>query len=475
MDVGDSIAQQAAAVSDSMDVDMDIDLAEDPEIARLEAEAMNIEARSAAAAIAHANGTNNPEDDKSRPAPTKIHVRGVDNLTTKHIRDFAFEHYSADCFQRVEWIDDTSANLIYETIDAAAEALNALSETLSDQPSPLQLRKAKIMSSHPDTELYVRQATVGDVKAPRAHERSRFYLMNPEHDPRERRNRYDDRPRRGSGRRDDARRREEPKQAFDVSMYDDDAGEQEPGQEERGGSYDSYESGEARSRRPARLNNNKDLFANKSKGGLRDRSASPVRDGDGRFGFDEDQPRRRTARRRSLTPPPRRRDLNAQAQQSNAVKELFPDKGRESGLNTPLTNAKAGVELFPNHNSPSKRNRELFPNKTPTSNHRRSDALDGVETARARLTLADRISNPPKPELFPNKQLPPIGFSIKGVADSSEGAPGFSIRGASREINPIVKELFPSKMEAGGNNGKELFADKMKGRNQQRRRAEDLF
>lgn len=42
-------------------------------------------------------------------------------------------------------------------------------------------------------------------------------------------------------------------------------------------------------------------------------------------------------------------------------------------------------------------------------------------------------------------------------------------------MNPVVKELFPSKMEAGGNTGKELFADKLKGRNNQRSRAEDLF
>lgn len=338
------------------------------------------------------------------------------------------------------------------------------------------------MSSHPETDLRVRQATIGDVKAPRAHERSRFYLMNPEHDPRERRNNYDDRSRRDPGRRDDRRRREAPKQAaFDVSMYDDDAGEQKSAQVSRRDSYDSYESRESRNRQPVRFNGGEDLFANKSQGRLRDRSASPKRDGDGRFGFDEDQPRRSTARRRSLTPPPRRRDLNA-------TKELFPSKGRESGLDTPVASGKA-VELFPSHNSPPKRNRELFPNRTPTSNHRRSDALDGVETARARrelyaflithpatnpcsVTLADRISAPPKPDLFPNKAAP-AGFSIKGAATSDDN-PGFSIRGAAREINPVVKELFPSKMEAGGNTGKELFADKMKGRGN-RNRAEDLF
>ena len=44
------------------------------------------------------------------------------------------------------------------------------------------------------------------------------------------------------------------------------------------------------------------------------------------------------------------------------------------------------------------------------------------------------------------------GFTFKGAATEP---PGFSIRGASRDINPKVKELFPSKV--GGNAGKELF------------------
>jgi hypothetical protein len=43
------------------------------------------------------------------------------------------------------------------------------------------------MSSHSEVELQVRIAITTDRKPPRAHERSRFYMMHPEHDPREQR------------------------------------------------------------------------------------------------------------------------------------------------------------------------------------------------------------------------------------------------------------------------------------------------
>ncbi|CAD0017418.1 unnamed protein product, partial [Aureobasidium pullulans] len=363
------------------------------------------------------------------------HIRGLDNLTTDNIRQFAGEYYSLDNFQRVEWIDDTSANLIYESAEAASEALNALSDLpdgAAQHVAPLQMRKAKALPSNSEAELYIRQATLADKKAPRAHERSRFYLMNPDHDPRERKADYDNRRR---GPRRDNRQRPEAAKPFDVNMYDD--AEETPAL-----SYDDEDDRRnvrRRDERPRRPRGG-DLFAGKDTGRLRDRSASPVRDGDGRYGFDQEQPERRTARRRTISPAPRKKDLMAPARASKGPIELLPAKGGKTfGLDTPLTST-----------SPPKRNRELFPNKSSRSNHRRSDALDAGETASIRQSG---------------------GFSIRGSAQVD--VPGFSIRGASREVNPVVKELFPSKFSNGEPN--DLFADKMRDRNTQRRRAEDMM
>ena len=155
------------------------------------------EARSAALNTQDQSGST-PADNPDDLAPTKVHIRGLDNLTTDNIRQFAGEYYSLDNFQRVEWIDDTSANLIYESAEAASEALNALSDLpdgAAQHVAPLQMRKARALPSNSEAELYIRQATLADKKAPRAHERSRFYLMNPDHDPRERKADYDNRRR----------------------------------------------------------------------------------------------------------------------------------------------------------------------------------------------------------------------------------------------------------------------------------------
>ncbi|EHL00382.1 hypothetical protein M7I_3664 [Glarea lozoyensis 74030] len=59
-------------------------------------------------------------------APNKVHIRGLDNLTTKDIRTFATEHYVENSPEHIEWIDDTSANLVYESEEVALQALQAL-------------------------------------------------------------------------------------------------------------------------------------------------------------------------------------------------------------------------------------------------------------------------------------------------------------------------------------------------------------
>jgi len=56
------------------------------------------------------------------------------------------------------------------------------------------------------------------------------------------------------------------------------------------------------------------------------------------------------------------------------------------------------------------------------------------------------------------------------VASKQAPDQGFRIKGAS---GTTVKELFPEKF--GNNAGKELFAEKLEGRNKKRQKAEDLF
>ena len=458
------------------------------------------------------------EVDGTTTQSTKVHVRGVDRLNTFDIRQWAEEHYSSDLFKKVQWIDDTSANLIYDTEIAAAEALSALSaEGVAD---PLQLRQAKSLSTYPEAPIQVRQAIVADAKAPGAKDRSAFYLFNKEWDPdnpdnirsSNRKRRWgdgDDRDRkyrrRDYGDNKHLRRGSRDTGSFHEDMYDD---APKAATSERRNSSPSGNQNMGRRGEPG-----KDLFAGRESGRLRNRSASPGREGDGRYGFEDEQPRRPTARPRSRTPPGIRGGRDNHGVRDQLRKELFPDRKGSTVLTNGHSHT-ASRESFSTRPSSFNSARELFPDKLSGKAHRRQEAkelhpdeiadaigkynIDGANEYRTYSRsgrrpeqrperkekgggkdLFSRINGGPQVESTYGRlqDRPPIergdaGFAIKGAGRANEDA-GFSILGASRENaqNPLVKELFPVK--AGGS--RDLFDGRIKGRGAQRRRAEDLF
>ncbi|RAH58268.1 hypothetical protein BO85DRAFT_458546 [Aspergillus piperis CBS 112811] len=460
-------ASNAAPVADtmdaSMDIDMDIDLGPLPEAEAIETE------QTLVATTAAQDEYVDPLNEEAQYE--KVHIRGVDELTTDNIKQFAVEHFTLEEPSRVEWIDDTSANLLYSSPEVGLQALSAFTQVSEEEDASalpaLRLRSAKLLSTHPDSVLQVRSAVKADRKKPRAHEASRFYLMHPEHDPRERLRREfaadrrrsgggdasdgDYRRRRFDGRELQRRRDRDADESFSANMYDD-----TPASRDRS----SDRSRERRGRRGGR-----DLFPQEEgrlSGRLRNRSASPGRDTlmEGGYAEDDRQDRRRF------------RDRSPQLGRRNEGKELFPSSSAKA------SDAKAR-ELFPNKTA-----KELFPQKV--SNHRRSDAIDAAdETAdlfsrRISVPLVDG-SQDQQParrkrdiELFP-EATETSGLNIRGAARQDQG---MSIRGAANGISikgrgSSVRELFPSKY--GSNAGKELFSDKIEGRGGPRRRAEDMF
>jgi hypothetical protein len=417
----------------------------------------------------------------AEPQPEKVHVRGLDNFSTSDLKQWASEHFSLDGFNRVEWIDDTSANLSYNSAEAAQDALVALTDSdffnmaAIDIP-PLQLRPARRLSTHHTVELFVRQSTEIDTKQKGAREASRYYLLNPDQDPGERRKNDDHRrPRRRrlsddgdyNRRRFDDRehKRRRDGEGFDASMYDDDMGEGKATDERR--------------KRP-RFGGGDDLFGDRdrrSNGRLRDRSASPTFDGDGTMGFGTDEDPtgrdRRRARQRSLSP--------HRPGSRNTGKELF---SKTTSKSTALSNSNTPKELFPSKTQEPKElfsekspstpaARELFPSKRQSfSNHRRTAAFDASGSGAGDFFAS---STPPPPR---ERSLAERITGRPSTADANDmrirGAEteGFSIRGAAQQ-SPSVKELFP--LKAGANVGKELFGEKIKGRGAPRRKAEDMF
>lgn len=421
--------------------------------------------------------------DSENTTPHKIHVRGVDDLTTNDIKAFCEEHFPSNPPTRVEWIDDTSANIVFDTPATALKALEHFTLFPSDhdfsvQIPILQLRTAKTYSTKPELKLQIRTALFTDQKRPRAYEASRFYMMHPEYDPREnrrlnksrhdsnsdyRRKYYDN----GENRRRGHKARDE---GFDASMYDDN------GSTSRRGSMAS--SSDERSRRRSDTYHPQRDGTN---GTTRGRSASPTRQIGNHNGH------------RKRTPPPsyRRRDPHPFPNE-NQGKELFPSK---SGSDA---DAKKGKDLFSNQMLAADLKKELFPHKANTVNHRRSDAFDAAdETAdlfanglsvpftegqrRDVTNLANRISaapsestygrlrdTDPEPDMEQQSSIEDGGISIRGASQHGQG---FSIRGGAAGT---IKELFPGKT-GGGNAGKELFAERLQGRGGRRNRAEDMF
>lgn len=366
-------------------------------------------------------------------------------MTTDDIKQFASSHFTLEAPSRIEWIDDTSANIIYSSTEVGLQALTALTQVSEEEDTsalpPLRLRSAKLLSSHPDSVLQVRSAVKTDRKQARAHEKSRFYLMHPEHDPRERlRQELADRRRHGDDTEDGGYRRRrfddrelrrrrdrDNDDRFDANMYDDQPGSYSDSERGRGG----------RRRRGLR-----ELFPEEdSTGRLRNRSASPGRD----TLDDADRVERSQETRRRF------RERSPQLGRRNLGKELFP------------SGASSGRELFPNKPTSSFLKKELQPSKT--SNHRRSDAFDASDES---TDLGRRITAPGNRgvELFPNSNA------------SAQEDQGYAIRGASQGMSikgrgASVRELFPDKYNK--NAGKELFDETLEGRGGRRRRAEDMF
>lgn len=372
----------------------------------------------------------------------KVHVRGVDELTTDDIKQFANSHFELELPARIEWIDDTSANIVYSSSEIGLQALAALTQVGEEGDGsalpPLRLRSARLLPTHPDSVLQVRSAVKTDRKQPRAHEKSRFYLMHPEHDPRERlreelsdRRRGDDdgyRRRRFDDRELRRRKDRDYDDRFNANMYDDNPA--------------SYSDSE-RDRGDRRRRRSRELFPDdeRSSGRLRNRSASPGRDTLDDTGRVETRNDRRRFRERS----PR----------GNKGRELFPS---DSGAR----------ELFPNKPSSSFLKKELFPSKA--SNHRRSDAFDAADETPD--LLGRRITVPREGngrnhnvELFPGSKTEDQGFAMRG------GQQGLTIKGRGAS----ARELFPDKYNTNNNSGKELFSEPLEGRGGRRRRAEDMF
>jgi hypothetical protein len=426
-------------------------------------------------------------EDLSAPVPNKLHLRGLDVFTTAQIRTYVADHHGSA--PRVEWIDDTSANLVFPSDDTAREALAALAAVPmgdASQLAPGETVQAKPFAAKPEANLQLRMAVLGDRKEKGAAERSRFYLLHPEHDPEERRRRggggggrrrNDDRrrgDRRSPPRRDRERRHDEDEiERFPDSFYDE-PNEPRPRrghsrERSRGYSRDysrDRRSRDDRSRDPSRDRSHgnaaKELFpggASSSRSlrdrvGSRNRSLSPGR----RRNYSHRS--RSCSRSRSPASAARQDSRSRNKMLGRAIKDRLADKTRQS------------------------EKRDLFSSRKLAGFDSRN-RLDQLESAfgSARLETDDAVVMHPDdiaPETLGRRQR---GLNIHGAARGDvdqSGRSDFSIRGSAgtrAPAPPRAKELFPGRLGGGGGGGESdrREAEQRYGRAGGRQRASDLF
>ncbi|KAI0450188.1 hypothetical protein F5B21DRAFT_444515 [Xylaria acuta] len=415
------------------------------------------------------------DDDADARCPSKVYIKGLDVMNPSDVKAYVAEHCSDGSldFERIEWIDDNSANLLFASETIASQALVALAaDPISDVPhlSTRHLLPARPFSTRPEIALQVRPARESDKKQVGAASRSRFYLLNPEYDPEERRRRnetrrYRDRNGDSFPRRHRRQSRtDESEEPFDVNLYDDSSAATNtlstrerprrrrsltPEYEAAGSRTDSY--------RPS--NRGRELFPDSigsRRGTSRDRSASPARDRDG--DRDMDDPANNgpaMARERNRH---RAHAIKSHISRQNRAKELFPtDAASESGrLDDKVEDA--AILLSKGITLPLMDGSSDMP--APAIPSRR---LEDRITIPGKGNLADRIITP--------DSTGNSAFSIRGAASQRSSNTGFAIKGSAGKS---VKELFPDKF--GGNAGKELFRDApVGGRSRQRKKAGDLF
>ncbi|KAI1750058.1 hypothetical protein F4782DRAFT_258849 [Xylaria castorea] len=419
------------------------------------------------------------DDDADARCLSKVYIKGLNVMNPNDVKAYIAEHCSDGSLdlERIEWIDDDSANLLFASETIASQALVALAaDPISDgsQLSTRHLLPAKPFLTRPEIALQVRPARESDKKQVGAASRSRFYLLNPEYDPEERHRRnearrYRDRNGDSFPRRHRRQSRtEESEEPFDVNLYDDSSAatntlstRERP---RRGRSLTpEYETADSRTDSYRPSNRGRELFPDSissRRGTSRDRSASPVRDRDGDRDGDRDMDDLANhgsamARERNRH---RAHAIKSHFSRQNRAKELFPTEAASENGRLDDKVEDAAILLSKGITLPLMDGSSDTP--APAVPSRR---LEDRITIPGKGNLADRITTP--------ESMGNSAFSIRGAASQRSSNTGFAIKGSAGKS---VKELFPDQF--GGNAGKELFGDApVGGRSRQRKRAGDLF
>lgn len=156
------------------DMDIDVDLvADEPIVPELDAVCICLPRLAACHAdCCLPQGNRSPgeiDDDADTRCPSKVYIKGLDVMNPNDVKAYVAEHCSENSLdlERIEWIDDNSANLLFASEAIASQALVALAANLISDVSQLSthhLLPAKPFLTRPEITLQVRPARESDKK-----------------------------------------------------------------------------------------------------------------------------------------------------------------------------------------------------------------------------------------------------------------------------------------------------------------------
>ncbi|QSL64515.1 hypothetical protein MERGE_001816 [Pneumocystis wakefieldiae] len=117
--------------------------------------------------------------------PEALYLKGVDQMSTDDVKKYCITYYPT-ASPSIEWIDDSSCNLVYSDASTASSVLSSISCFEVDTLYTSFLVPAKTCLKYNNAQLFIRHSSILDKKTPGARERSRWYLFHPH--PSEKRN-----------------------------------------------------------------------------------------------------------------------------------------------------------------------------------------------------------------------------------------------------------------------------------------------
>ncbi|KAG4304545.1 hypothetical protein PORY_001938 [Pneumocystis oryctolagi] len=110
-----------------------------------------------------------------------LYLKGVEEMSTEDVKEYCIT-YCLSASPSIEWIDDSSCNLVYPDASSALSALSYICQSKIDTLYINSLVPAKMHPKYNNSKLFIRHSRISDKKAPGARERSRWYLFHPHPD-----------------------------------------------------------------------------------------------------------------------------------------------------------------------------------------------------------------------------------------------------------------------------------------------------